>query len=186
MINLLPPEEKEELLLEQNKRLIAILGSALLIVLFCMFLISMSVKYYVLGEAVSQKFILEAAEKKYQTPDFIEAKSIIQKYNQNLAILKSFYKEDIDISQAVKDISNIQRPDGLYFTNLSLNRQKEEGVIDAAISGFSDTRENLLNFQKNIEENSSIKNPYFSPESWTRPKNINFSLTFKINRPPEK
>lgn len=180
MINLLPPEEKEKLLLEQIKKLIIILGSAALIILVCLILILSSIKFYILAEVNSQKIILEQAEKKYQTPDLSTVENLVQKYNKTLLQLKSFYKEETYFSKALKTISEIQRPEGVYLTNLSLNRKENPAKIEVTVSGISDTRENLLLFKKNVEEEEKIKNSYFSPQSWISPKDVNFSLTFEI------
>jgi len=181
MINLLPPIEKEELMIEQRKRLTIILGSFFLIVLVCFFLVLLSVDFYILGEAASQKIILEDAQKRYKTPDFINAEDIVKKYNKDLSLLKSFYEQDLGISQTLKNIADIERPEGLYFTNLFLNRDAAGGLIKVNISGFSKNRELLLAFRKNLENAPAmIKNPYFSPESWIKAENINFSLSLEI------
>ena len=184
MINLLPPKEKEELALEQKKRLIIILGSALLIVLICLFFVLLSVRFYILGESISQKIVLENAQREYQTPDFINAEDIVKKYNKNLLLLKSFYEQQAGVAYALKNISKINRPSGLYFTNLLMDNKKNTPLIKVNISGFSQNRENLLSFKKNIESAGDIiKNPYFSPESWVKTENINFSLTLEIPKP---
>ena len=180
MLNLLPPEEKEKLFLKKREKLIAILGITVLVSLVCLILILSSIKLYVVAEASSQKIILEQAEKKYQTPNFLNFKIIIQKYNKIIVQLRAFYEQKLYFSQALKIISNIQRPEGLYLTELSLNRD-ENKKIKVTAAGISDSRENLLLFKKNIEEDKKIENSYFSPENWTNPKNINFNLTFEIS-----
>ena len=180
MINLLPPEEKGKLFLKKSEKLIAVLEITILVSLVCLILILSSIKLYIVAEANYQKNILEQAEKRYQTPSFQNFKIIIQKYNKTIFQLKDFYEQKIYFSQALKLISNIQRPEDLYLTELSLN--KDEGKkIKVIAAGISDSRENLLLFKKNIEENQKIENSYFSPENWTNPKNINFNLTFEIS-----
>ncbi len=180
MINLLPPKEKEELLLEKKNKLIIILGITILIPLVCLILILSSIRFHILGEVNSQKIILEQAKKKYQTADFLTFKDIIQKDNKILVQLKSFYKKETYFSKVLKIISDIQRPKNLYLTDLALSRDKNQKVKVVA-SGFSESRENLLFFQKNIEKYKEIENPYFSPESWINPQNITFYLTFEIS-----
>lgn len=180
MINLLPPEEKIKLLLEKRKKLIIILGMIVLIPLFCLILILLSVKFYILGEVDSKKIILEQAEKEYQTPAFLTFKDIIQKNNKILVELESFYKKETYFSKALKIISNITRPKNLYLTNMSLDKN-ENYKIKVAASGFSKTREDLLIFQKNINEIKEIKNVNFSPESWFNSQDVRFYLTFEIN-----
>ncbi len=180
MTNLLPPEQKKELLLKNRERLAIILGTIVLIFLVCLIMILLSIKFYILTDIISQNNILVQTEKEYKTSEFIELKNTIQRYNTNIVKVNYFYGEEIYFSSILKIISNIPRPDGVYFTNLSLNRDNKNKKIEASVAGFSSSRENLLVFKKNIEENKEIKEPYFSPESWTTPQGVRFYLTFKI------
>jgi hypothetical protein len=180
MINLLPPEEKQKLLLENRGKLTTTLGIIVLVSLVCLTLILLSIEFYILAETNNQKNILEQAKKENQTPDFNNFSNIIKKYNGILVQLNSFYKGEIYFSQVLKIISGVQKPAGLYLTDFSLNRQKS-GIVQVSVSGVSDTRDNLLVFQKNIEQDAEITNPYFLPESWISPKNVNFSLTLEIH-----
>lgn len=180
MTNLLPPEEKKELFLKNKERLVIILGIIALVSLACLILILLSINFYILAESVFQKNILEQAEKNYKTSVFLDFKSAIQKYNNILVRLNSFYREEISFSQILKIISSISRPSGLYLTDLSLNRNDEGKKIEIVTSGFCNSREDLISFKKSIEENKDIKNPYFSPESWTNAKNVKFYLSFEI------
>jgi len=181
MINLLPAKEKENLFLKKKEKLIFILGIIVLVCLICLILILSSIKFYIAFEANSQKIILEQAEKRYQTSNFLNYKIIIQKYNKILDQLGAFYGQELYFNQALKIISSIQYPNGLYLTNLSLSRN-ENKKIEVAVTGISNSRENLLLFKKNIEENQKIENSYFLPENWTNPKNINFNLSFEISK----
>lgn len=181
MINLLPLEEKQKLCLKKKEKLAIIWGIVVLISLVCLTLILSSIKFYILAETSYQKSILRQAEQENQVPDSASLNNIIQKYNSTLAQLDSFYKKEIYFSQALKTITSVPNPAGLYLTNFSLSRDKN-GNIQTAVSGVSDTRENLLLFKKNIEGSAGIKNSYFSPESWINPKNANFSLSFEIDQ----
>jgi hypothetical protein len=180
MINLLPPEEKQKLFLEKKKKLAIILGTVILVSLICLTLILLSIKFYILAETDEQRNMLKQAIQEKQTSDFINLSSIIQKYNGTLDQLDSFYKKEIYFSQTLEIITDVPSPKGLYLTNFSFSRDKS-GVVQASVSGISNTREDLLLFKKNIEEDKKIKNPYFSPGSWINQKNVNFSLTFEIN-----
>lgn len=181
MINLLPLEEKQKLLLVKKERLAIIWGIVVSVFLVCLILILLSIKFYILTETDYQENILQQTEREDQTPDFINLNSVIQKYNVSLAQADSFYKKEIYFSQALQIITGVPSPKGLYLTNFSLSRN-ETGMVQVSVSGVSDTRDNLLIFQKNIEDNQDIKNPYFSPESWISPKNVNFSLTFYLSK----
>ncbi|MCX6718588.1 MAG: hypothetical protein NTY81_03255 [Candidatus Staskawiczbacteria bacterium] len=180
MINLLPAEEKQKLLSEKKRRLAIVLGITALISLFCFVLILLSIKFYILAETDFQKNILKQTQQEAETPDFASLSDSIQKYNEILAQVDSFYENEIYFNQALKIITDIPSPKNLHLTNFSLNRE-DSGNIQASVAGVSDTRDDLLAFKQNIENSKKIKNPYFSSESWISPKNVNFSLTFEIN-----
>jgi hypothetical protein len=180
MINLLPDKEKEELILEKNKKLAIILSSALLVVIICLLLILMAVKFYILGKAVSQNFVLDQAKKEYQTNDFLNYKNILQNYNEELAEIVSFYKNAKTFNPGLKTVLNIKKPEGLYFSDLSMVKTSSN-KIEVKISGISDTRDNLIIFKKSLEETKGVKNAVFSAESWVNPKNVNFYLTFEVD-----
>lgn len=181
MINLLPQKEKEERSFEQAKKLEIILEAIVLISVVCLILVLLSVDFYILGESVSRKFILKQAESQYKTTDFLKYKNILQGYNKNIAKVDSFYKNEAPIGSAIKKVAEIERPAGVYFNSLSLNRGENNNRIQVSISGNSDTRDNLLIFKRNIEKEDGVSNSNFSPESWINPTAISFNLTFEIN-----
>ncbi len=176
MINLLPPKEKEELVLEIKKNLAITLGGIFLVFLICLILVLMSIRFYILGEIASRSIILNQSEKIYQTPDFILYKTAVQNYNKDFEQILNFYKNQTFFSSALEVVSEIPRPRGLYFTGLSVKRNKDK--LSASVSGFAKSREDLLNFKSSIEKAKQISNVYFLPQSWIKPTNINFSLTF--------
>lgn len=177
MINLLPQSEKELLFLGRVKKLVIILGSIFIVFLICLILVLLSVKFSIFAEVSSQKFLFQEAKKSYSSPDAERLKNAIQKYNNVLPSVLSVYQEDMHFSDILASISKIERPKGLRLTDISLNRQDNENKVKASISGASDTRENLVSFQKNLEKQPEIKNISFSPESWISPANVNFNLT---------
>ena len=185
MINLLPPEEKQKLFLEKKRKLAVILGIIALVFLACLTLVLLSIKFYILAETDYQKNILKQIQQENQITDLENYNNIIQKYNKILDQISSFYKEEIYFSQVLKDISDIPNPKGLRLTNFSLNRGQNR-KIKVNVSGASSTRDDLILFKKNIEDDKKIKNPYFSPESWINPKNVNFSLSFEIYKDEEQ
>jgi|SRR3989344_1844493 len=180
MINLLPPQEQRELLLGNQKKLVVILGITVLIPLSCFALILLSINFSVLGEIPQEKIALQQIEKQYQTPDFLHFKDIIQENNKTVTALRSFYKDQIYMGSILKTVSLIPRPQNVYLTGLSLMRA-ENKKVKISISGFSKSREDLLSFQKNIQDVETIENLYFSPESWINPVDLNFNLTFEIS-----
>lgn len=180
MINLLPPEEKNNLFLGKVLKLSATIGISVLASLFCLYLILQSINFYLLGNLNYQKSALEEYKKLAQSPDFLNFKDIILDANQKISLINSFYKQEVFFAAVLKTLSRIEKPSGLYFTNVYLARSQGSNGIQATISGKSDTRDNLLIFKNNIESEDSIKSPYFSPESWVNQNNVIFHFTFSF------
>jgi Tfp pilus assembly protein PilN len=174
MINLLPQNEKNNLFLKRIKNLVIILGAVITICLICFILILLSLKFYILADVGYQKLLLQDTQEKYQSPDITTLKDTIQKYNKLLPSILSFYQKRIYFSDTLDVISEIERPQGLYFTNISINESNKIGI-----SGFSPTRDDLITFQKNLEKQGKIKNISFSADSWINPTKVNFNLTME-------
>lgn len=177
-MNLLPPQEQRELFFGEKKRLIIILGIVISASLVSLILILFSINIFINGEVESQKFTLEQARKEYDASNSKNLKEIVQKYNKILTQIDNFYEKKIYLTDILEEISKIERPEGLYLTNISLNRDKKDNKVVVAITGFSKTRENLLSFKDGMEKD--FENISFSSSSWTSPIDIDFNLTFEF------
>jgi Tfp pilus assembly protein PilN len=174
MINLLPQKEKDNLFLKRIKNLVIILGAVITVSLICFILILLSLKFYMLSDVGYQKALLLETQERYQSPAITTLKDAIQKYNKLLPLILSFYQNKANFSDTLGLISEIERPHGLYFTNISISENNK-----VSISGFSPTRDDLINFQKNLQKQNGIKNISFSPNSWINQTKANFNLTLE-------
>lgn len=180
MLNLLPPSEKKFLAQEHKRRLFIILGTELFVFLIALLSVLVALEFYILGENTTQKYLSEQFQYENQSPDFVDFKNIILKYNKELSLADAFYKDRKFIHSALKALLDVERPDGLYFTSLYLQSQKQSNKTAINVSGVSDTRDNLLIFKKNLEAEEKLQNINFSPESWISQKNVNFNLTLEL------
>ena len=153
--------------------------------LVCLILILLSLKFYILEDITYHQNILDSALKTYQTPDFLSFKGIIQKYNSQLIAIDNFYKKEVYLNQALKAVLDTDRPTGLYFTNISIEKNVENKAL-VALSGFSNSRDNLLIFKNSLEHSQKITNVYFPPDSWVKPVNVNFSITLEYENQYQK
>ncbi|MDO8529896.1 MAG: hypothetical protein Q7S10_00575 [bacterium] len=181
MINLLPPKEKQALVSQQNKKLVIVMGNVVLISLCSLALVLLSVKFYILGELTYHKFILSATEKKYETPDFLFFKGLIQDYNISLTRMHNFYKNEMPVSDVIKAILEVPKPEGLHLTDIKIEKGAKGNKITATISGISDNRDSLALFKSGIESNIHMKNVYFPPNNWIKPSDLPFYLTFEYD-----
>lgn len=173
MINLLPPQQKAELGREEKWKLILILGIISLIFFLYLSLILLALKIYISSELESQKILLGIEEKKFKASEIQEFQKKVVALNQNLSKLDSFYREQTDLTNIIEKISNLL-PSEVYLTNLSW--QKETSQI--GLSGSAPLRENLFELKKNLEKD--FEEVYFPASNWVKPKDIDFSVTFKV------
>ncbi|MCJ7786600.1 PilN domain-containing protein [Patescibacteria group bacterium] len=176
MINLLPPQQKRDLLGEERFKLILILGILLLVFLILLSLILLSIKIYISGQAEYQK-ILANLEEKELPQRFNALKEKLNSINQDLSKIDSFYQGQFNLTEFLERISKII-PEGIYLNSFSY--QKDTSQI--TLSGFSPTVEVLVDFKENLEKQKDFKEIRFPPVVWIKLVDIDFDLTFKITK----
>ena len=117
MINLLPPEQKKELLREERYKLVLILGVLVVFFLASLSLILLSIKIYISGEFLSQKILVDSEEEKFKISEIQKLEEEIKSINQNLEKLNSFYKGQPNLTELLEKISKIL-PQNSYLTTL--------------------------------------------------------------------
>lgn len=175
MINLLPPQYKQELVKEEKRRLVLILSVLFLIFLVSLILILFSIKISLQGQVEALKIIADSEEKTLRTSEVQILREKINLANQNLLKLKSFYRDQISSTEILEKIFQTI-PSGIELTSLSW--QKDNSLV--SLSGFSPNREILLEFIKKLEEKKEFSEINYPTTIWVEPVDINFSLTLKI------
>jgi|APFre7841882654_1041346.scaffolds.fasta_scaffold03004_3 Tfp pilus assembly protein PilN len=184
MINLLSPQEKKELREEKKLKLITILGILLLALAISFCLILFAIKIIISSQIETQKMILQQAESEFQISQIKDFREIIVDSNKAISELNSFYKGQFNFSDIVRKISDMLPPE-IYLTNIFLNSQTDQGgekILTCNLSGFSPSRDALLQFRNNLEKEEIFKGIYFPQSNWILPENISFSASFEINQ----
>jgi len=182
MINLLPPQYKAELREEESWKLILILEILVLIFLICSALILFSIKISISGQVEAQKILLSYEEKKFEESQIQNMEEKITTSNQTLLELNSFYQGQTNLTEILEKISETF-PVNVYLATLNfspLTTKNEKYVAQISLSGFSPTREILLEFKKNLEKEELFEEIYFPSSNWVKPTDIDFSVNFKI------
>ncbi len=179
MINLLPPQQKESLLEQTHLRLVIILGILFLSFLACLFLSMLLVKSYVLGEIETQKIILEERKRTISLNQGVEKE--IRESNILLSDLNTFYEQDVNVTKVLEKLGELLPPQ-TYLKEFSFNKVVNGGEQErrVSLSGYCPSRESLLDFDARLEEESAFSDVTFSPSSWAKPNDIDFSVSFKV------
>jgi len=169
MLNLLPPQEKQRLLREENFKLILILGITFLLFLVCLSFILLSLKIH-LSAQVTKKELPDA-----QLQELAQEISLT---NEKFLQLSGFYKNQAIWTERLQRVA-LALPENSFLTALSLSSvPKEKNVFQISLSGFSPDRENLFEFKKGLESQPDFQEIYFPPASWVDP--TDFNVTFKL------
>ena len=195
MINLLPPQKKEELKQEEALKTVLILGFLFLTAFFCFVLILFSIKVFVSGEAEVQKILYLQKEKDFNASHLQILQEKITQANEKINQLGSFYEKQFHFTKAFEVISK-NVPSGIYLTSLSAYPQLdsravakgEEKDLSSSLSGgavvnllgFSPTRNLLLQLKANLEKEESFYEINFPSSNWVKSESINFLVSFKI------
>jgi hypothetical protein len=172
MINLLPPEQINELKEEENLKVLLNIFLLVLFFFLFLFLILLSIRFYLSGALDSQKILLEKEEKILD----LEKENEIKKYNEILSKIEKFYQKKVFLFPKAENFFE-KIPQSIYLRELETKIDKK-GEISFFVSGFSKNRESLLNLIKILKEN--YQEVSFSPEILLRESEIDFSITFKI------
>ena len=179
MLNLLPQKEKEELIQEESFKLVLVLGILILIFLICLSLILFSIGISIGGQLAIEKALL--SQKETEISHLRDLEKEIKNLNLTFSKLNSFYQKNPNFVK-ILEITSKTLPPGTYLTsfNFNLPAKDKKYLGEVILNGYSPTREILLEFKKNLEQEELFQEVYFPPANWVEPTDINFTVNFKI------
>ena len=181
MINLLPPQQKEELKKEKNFKLVIIYGILALAFFASLNMIMLGINISVQAEVETQKIYLAEKTAELQMSKTHDLENKIKDLNSIFSGLNSFYANRIESYQFFLKISE-NLPPKTYLTNLSLSLNEDKKNLQVYISGFCPDRETLLTLKTNLEKEDGFSSVYFSPSNWVSPKDIIFTANLIMHK----
>jgi len=191
MINLLPPIEKKNLLIEKKKRIAIILCFLISFFVICLILVLFTVKIYVKSQVKVQESLFLSARDKEKQEKINNYRNKIGLINSRIIEMESYYEDRVFLINLIEKISTTF-PEELYLKEISLISNVEEAsktkrggrFILVSLKGFAPTRESLSSFRDNLEklgESESFVDISFPPANWLKKFNIDFSISFRVN-----
>ncbi|MBI4359007.1 MAG: hypothetical protein HY577_00225 [Candidatus Nealsonbacteria bacterium] len=174
MINLLPAQEKKEILIEQRLKLVLIFEIGLLLFLVSSLLTLFSTQIYLQGEINSNEIVIAQREK--EVPATLMQQEI-KELNGELEQVESFYERQIYLADVLKDVFQ-KLPTGSYLTSFSFVRDLGQKKIN--LVGFVPSREKLLDFKRSLEADSRFDRVDLPPGNWVSATNIDFYLSLEL------
>jgi len=179
MINLLPPSQKIVILKEKKIKIVLIFEIFFLIFLICFILILLSIKIYIQSQVNTLETFLSLEEKDQKTKDIKDLQVKLDFNNKNLIKINNFFKNQ---KNTVEILDNIFKkiPPEIIITSFSFKKDD----FSVSLTGFAAKRDDLLKLKKNLEE--EFNTVAFPPSVWINPLNVNFSVSFKVEKIAEK
>ena len=175
MINLLPSEYQKQLKREESWRLFLILEVIFLVFLFSLSLILLSLSLYMKTEAKNLKLLGDIERESFLKTDLRKTKEESIFLNKAISEIKTFYIGQPDTTEIFMNIFQTI-PKEIYLNSFSW--QKKDSTV--FISGFSPTREALLQLKNNLKRNKEFSKVEFPLSTWQTPKDIYFNLNLEL------
>jgi hypothetical protein len=185
MINLLPQEQKNELLSQGRLRLLFVLGALFLSFLLSFSLILLLVKNYFLLSIQNEKILFEEKQKivalyENTEKEMIDANSL---FNNILTVYNAQYPLTATLEQIRETF-----PQGAYLQDFVfiISEQNIGGIkklrAKVALIGVCPDRDLLLELKDSLEKQTNFSEVYFSPNSWVEPIEPIFSVGFDLKQ----
>jgi hypothetical protein len=179
MINLIPPKEKERILMERINKVIIIHWFLIFFFIICFVLVLFSIKIYFKSQALTQDSVVSSAKSGQEQERVGRFKEEMRITNEKINEQNNYLKNRIYFSSIIERIAGVL-PEKLKLSTLSAVLDSEKKIIKVFVSGFVLEREDLVVFKEKLEKEESISEISFPASNWVRASNINFSATFNI------
>jgi len=175
MINLLPLNERRLLKNQEKEKIILILEIIIFNFFLSLILILFAMKIYTGGLLEAEKTIFEQEKKELEVSEIKNIAQRINSVNKNFVDLDYFYNNQISVIKIIEQLYKTL-PNGIYLTNFSYTKDASE----VTISGFSESREMLVEFKNSLEASNNFEKIIFPESSWINATSTSFNLNFKF------
>lgn len=181
MINLLPPEEKKNLIAEEQRKITLILGLVVLIFFVSFILVLVSVNFSMASQLKALNVTLTNKESQSQTSGVQTVDKEVSQANQSLVKLDSFYKQKVSMTAFLEKISGIL-PQGIYLENISVTPLGTGGgIFQVVLSGHAASIDNVLALNDKLKADQSFSQISFPPDTWFQKQDFDFNVTFQAD-----
>lgn len=170
MINLLPLQQKRELLYRESRKIATTLGLVVLISFLCFILILVFLKMYLLIQIDSQKNNLATMGQQLDKANAKALQEEIKDSNNKILGVKSFFEGKSSLKDIIEKLSPAI-PQEIYLTDISFSKVSSQILL----AGFSPSQELLKQLRKNLEGIYTKEKVTFPSDVWSDLTDINFS-----------
>lgn len=173
-LNLLPPEEKSLLQINQIQRWVVFYGSAVLSSLLIFIILLAVIWFSIFIQAESIDASLDVAKQSQQGQKLKTQQDLTKELNVKIERINQFQKNHKSYSTILFTLAKIM-PSGTRLDRLTIDEKNK-----MTISGYASRREELLELKDSLEKSdifAEIDNPL---ANLIKQANINFSFTMTV------
>lgn len=173
-LNLLSPQAKEELEFVNINKLLSsmMIWIVLFLIFFSLLLVSIFIYLFIISQ--SQNRLIQSRQDNPEIQQLALMENKIKEANKLISQTYSRQEQLISWTPIIEKLTELV-PDGMYLTNL--NYQLADNQV--SLNGWSNTRENILLFQKALEDSAMFTDVQSPLSNLLKRENIYFNLTFK-------
>jgi Tfp pilus assembly protein PilN len=177
-LNLLPPQEKQELERSEIAHWFISFWVMILVGLIIFSLLLLGTYWYlvILLKAQNELIAIEQSNVA-MIKQISQMETKIEQINQNISQIYLLQKDFIPLTPILEEIAKIV-PQGIYLNNFSYQASTHQ----VNLNGHAGQREQLLLFQKALEENPCLIELEAPLSNLLKQKDIDFSFSFTITQ----
>lgn len=122
----------------------------------------------------SQNRLTQSRQNDFAIQQLTSMEDKIKKDNQLISRVYSKQKQLISWTPLIEELTRLV-PDGIYLTNFNYHSANNQ----ISLNGWSDTRENILSFQRALEGSAMFTDVQAPLSNLLKRENIDFSFTLK-------
>jgi Tfp pilus assembly protein PilN len=172
-LNLLPPEEKTEIVSHKTYRKVLAWGFSSLVLVLAFLAILSSIWLYLFVQLNSMQEIVQGLQASPQNQRFNDIKKEIDDVNRELKSFSSLIGQENEYSFYMDKLTGLLNS-GIRFKSVSFDGSR------VALSGQAATRESLLLFKDNLENSDYFQNVDAPLSNFLKQTDIDFSFSFEI------
>lgn len=174
VLNLLPPEEKKNILSDRLNRKITFLGINFIFLLMILIFLLTAIFFAANIKLKTTQNNLKIAQNNLKIEKFQNLQLTIKKINDEIDSLDKIQTNYRYYSEFLKNITAIM-PLDIFIKKISIDNQNK--VI---LEGFSQNRDSILSLQGNLNKTNNFEKIDNPLTNLIKPINIDFQLSFSI------
>lgn len=178
-LNLLPPKEKEEVKFEIFRQYLIFFGRSFIFILIIFVVLLFSVYLYLSITLEAQENLVKITKEAPESQKLEKIKKEIEETNNKITKIYKTQSDFVLWSKIIEDLISSVPPEQKIYLKIFSGRK---GGAQITISGFAQTREDLIDFEHSLRGSDKFFDIYSPISNFLKKTEINFNLTFKFKK----